>query len=78
LYKILRTKQAQKGAEICERTKFKARLDEILDTVERAPYELSQGFERLTGNMNGACSRRISHHNRFVYTVLPNNDGAVD
>jgi len=78
MYKIQRTKQAQKGTEMCERAGFKAQLDKILDTVKKDPYALSQGFERLTGNLSGYCSRKINKGNRFVYEVFPNIQNARD
>jgi Txe/YoeB family toxin of toxin-antitoxin system len=78
MFKIKRSAQARRDAEACERAGYKAELDEILGTVERAPYEFSQGFERLTGNLKGYCSRKINHGNRFVYKVLPNTERLKD
>jgi Txe/YoeB family toxin of toxin-antitoxin system len=78
MYKILRTAQAKKGAAVCERAGFKAKLDKIIDTVKKDPYAPTQGFERLFGNLNGYCSRRINHGNRFVYEVFPNTENAKD
>jgi hypothetical protein len=47
-------------------------------TLEENPYENSQGFERLTGNLKGLCSRQINHKHRVLYTVLPNSEGTRD
>jgi len=78
MYKILRTKRAQKDAKICEHAGFGAQLDEILDTVEEDPYRPTQHFERLTGDLKGYYSRQINYKNRFLYTVLPNDMGLKD
>jgi toxin YoeB len=78
MYKLRWSKQAKGDAEICERAGFKALLDEILDTVEQSPYKPTQHFERLTGNLKGAYSRRINYYNRFIYTTLPNEEGLRD
>jgi len=53
-------------------------LDKIIKTVEKDPYDPSQNFERLKGNLKGFCSRRINLDNRFCYEVLPNTENARD
>jgi len=63
---------------VCIRAGYRERLAEILKTVENNPYDPSQHFERLIGNLKGFCSREINHHNRFVYKVLPNDEDARD
>ena len=78
MYKIRGTKQAKKDTAKCERAGFKTQLDEILDTVEKDPYDLSQCFERLKGDLKGCCSRRINRKNRVLYEVLPNTENARD
>jgi Txe/YoeB family toxin of toxin-antitoxin system len=78
MYKIRGTKQAKKDIVICERAGFKAQLDKIIDTVEKDPYDPSQGFKRLKGDLKGCCSRRINYNNRFFYEVLPNTENARD
>jgi Txe/YoeB family toxin of toxin-antitoxin system len=78
MYKIQRTKQAKKDVSICKSAGFKAQLDKIIDTVKNDPYDPSQKFERLRGNLKGLCSRQINHKNRFLYKVLPNAANAVD
>jgi len=76
MYSVEWTNRAEKEAYTCIRAGCKERLSEILKTVENNPYDPSQHFERLTGNLKGFCSREINHHNRFVYKVLPNDEDA--
>jgi Txe/YoeB family toxin of toxin-antitoxin system len=78
MYIILRSKQAKKDAETCVRAGFKEQLDNIRDTLKRDPYEFSQGFERLAGNLKGFCSREINRVNRVLYEVLANAEGLRD
>jgi len=78
MYKLRWSKQAKRDAETCERAGFKAQLDEILDTVEQSPYEPTQQFERLVGNLKGVYSRRINYYNRLIYTTHPNEEGLRD
>jgi len=78
MYYIQHTKRSKKDTIKCIRAGYGKQLSAILDTVENTPYKPSQGFERLTGNLKGRCSRQINHHNRFVYEVLPNTENARD
>jgi Txe/YoeB family toxin of toxin-antitoxin system len=78
MYSVEWTNRAEKEAYICLRAGCGKQFAEILKTVKKDPYDPSQQFERLSGNLNGFCSRRINHRNRFLYTVLPNNEGARD
>jgi Txe/YoeB family toxin of toxin-antitoxin system len=78
MYLILRSKQAKQDAETCLRAGFKKQLDNIRDTLKHDPYEFSQGFERLTGNLKGFCSREINHGNRVLYEVFANTKGLKD
>lgn len=78
MYRLDWTNQAKKDADTCRRAGYGKRLAEILNTVENNPYCLSQGFERLAGNLKGYCSRRVNYNNRFFYEALPNTENARD
>jgi Txe/YoeB family toxin of toxin-antitoxin system len=78
MYSVEFTNRAEKDAATCLRAGYGKRLKDIKETVERDPYEYSQGFERLTGNLKGYCSRQINKGNRFLYSVHKNTDGIKD
>jgi len=78
MYKLRQTTRAKRDLETCKRSGFEDKIDEILDTMERDPYDPSQGFERLVGNLKGYCSRKISKGNRILYSVHKNTEGAKD
>jgi Txe/YoeB family toxin of toxin-antitoxin system len=78
MYDVRFTKQAQKDAVKVERAGLKLKAAEIITTVRKDPYEETQFFERLKGDMKGACSRRLNRQHRFVYEVLPNAERLRD
>ena len=78
MYKVRASRQAKKDAVYIERVGLRTQVDEIIETVERDPFETSQGFEELKGKWKGVYSRRINRKHRFVYVVLPNVDNELD
>lgn len=78
MYDIRYTKQAKKDAVKVERAGLKPKAAEIIQTIRNNPYEESQGFETLIGDLKGSCSRRINRQHRFVYEVLPNVENITD
>ena len=78
MYSIQLTRQAKKDAVDIERAGFKPKVSEILSNVKKNPFEESQEFEKLRGNMKGLYSRRINIKHRFVYGVLPNSENLTD
>jgi len=81
MFMIDKSNQAVKDYEKAKRFKWYARrMAEILIVLQRAPFEPTpgQGFERLSGNLKGYCSRQINHGNRILYKVFPNTVGARD
>jgi Txe/YoeB family toxin of toxin-antitoxin system len=78
MYRIDRSRQAEKDAETCKRAGYKKQLNKIMETIERNPYEPTQFFEKLVGNLKNMYSRHINYHNRVVYSVFPNTENARD
>lgn len=78
MYDIRLTKQAQKDAVKVERAGLKPKAVEIIKTVRNNPYEESQYFEMLKGDLKGSYSRRITRQHRFVYEILPNDENSKD
>lgn len=69
MYNILFTKQAQKDAQNIQRSGLKSQVDKIIETVIKNPFEPTQGFEKLKGNLKDLYSRRINKQHRFVYEI---------
>ena len=78
MYDVRFTRQAQKDSIKVERAGLKAKTAEIIRTVRNNPYEESQSFEKLKGDLKDAYSRRINRQHRFVYEILANDEGAKD
>jgi len=74
------TNQSKKDEESARRAGQGAMFSEIMNVLARDPLEPTPGhyFERLRGNLKGVYSRRIDYHNRFIYTIHDNLDGAKD
>ena len=68
-YKILFTKEARKDFDLVKTSKYKTKVKELLEIVEKDPFQTPPPFERLKGSLFGNLSRRINVQHRLVYTV---------
>ncbi len=66
------TKQAQKDAKKLKASGLKPKAERLLEILELNPYQNPPPFEKLVGDLAGACSRRINIQHRLVYQVLEN------
>ena len=64
------TRQARKDARKLAAAKLKERTQELLDVIRDNPYRNPPPYEKLTGDLAGAYSRRINIQHRLVYQVL--------
>jgi Txe/YoeB family toxin of toxin-antitoxin system len=69
-WKLVYTKQAQKDAEKLVAAGLKPKAQALLAILEQNPYQTPPPFEKLVGDLSGACSRRISIQHRLVYQIL--------
>ncbi len=67
---LVYTKQAQKDAKKLTSSGLRDKAMTLLDIVKRDPYQTPPPFEKLVGDLEGACSRRINIQHRLVYQVL--------
>jgi len=91
MYKVILSKQAvrdlgklkQAGAVYSRKAK------ELVDIVADDPYQnpppykklvgdFPPPYKKLVGDLQGYYSRRINEQHRFVYAILPNNNGFMD
>jgi Txe/YoeB family toxin of toxin-antitoxin system len=63
------TKQAQKDAKKLVASGLKPKAERLLEILERNPYQNPPPYEKLVGDLAGACSRRINIQHRLVYQV---------
>jgi Txe/YoeB family toxin of toxin-antitoxin system len=69
-WKLVYTRQAQRDAKKLAAAGLKDRAVELLEMLERNPFETPPPYEKLKGDLTGACSRRINVQHRLVYQVL--------
>lgn len=71
-WRILFTKQAQKDARKLASASpaLKQKAQELLDLLAADPFQQPPPYEVLTGDLRGACSRRINIQHRVVYQVV--------
>ncbi len=69
-YQIFYSKQAQKDAKKIAQSGYKEKVLELLEILEKDPYQKYPPYEKLIGDLEGAFSRRINIQHRLVYQVL--------
>ena len=67
---LVYTKQAKKDAKKLSRSGLKPQAERFLTILKKDPYRTPPPYERLVGDLAGACSRRINIQHRMVYQIL--------
>ena len=70
MWEIYYTKQAKKDAKKLASAGLKIKAKELLSIIEDNPYQNPPPYEKLVGDLDGACSRRINIQHRLVYQVI--------
>ena len=69
-WKVVFNKQAQKDAKKLSQSGLRPQADKLLKILEQNPFQNPPSYEKLVGDLSGACSRRINIQHRLVYQVL--------
>lgn len=69
-WRLIFTKQAQKDAKKISAAGLRPKVETLLAVLRENPYQSPPPFEKLIGDLSGACSRRINIQHRLVYQVL--------
>jgi Txe/YoeB family toxin of toxin-antitoxin system len=69
-WKLVYTKQAQKDAKKLAESGLKPKAQALLEVLAENPWQNPPPYEKLRGDLAGACSRRINIQHRLVYQVL--------
>ena len=64
------TKQAKRDAKKPSRSGLKPQAEKLLTILATNPYEPPPPYEKLVGDLTGACSRRINIQHRLVFQLL--------
>ena len=69
-WKLYYTKQAQKDARKLASSGLRGKAQDLLQIIEKDPYQNPPPYEKLVGDLAGAYSRRINIQHRLIYQVL--------
>jgi len=69
-WQLVFTAQAQKDARKIARSGLRPKVERLLTLLQKNPYRTPPPYEKLLGDLSGACSRRINIQHRLVYQVL--------
>ena len=69
-WRIVYTKQAQKDAKNTAAAGLRQKAEKLLEILPENPFQTPPPFEKLTGDLSGAYSRRINIQHRLIYQVL--------
>ena len=69
-WRLVYTKQAKKDAKKLSRSGLKPQAKKLLSILQEDPYRTPPQYEKLVGDLAGACSRRINIQHRIVYQIL--------
>ena len=69
-WSLVYTMQAKRDAKKLSHSGLKPKTEKLLSILAKNPYQTPPPYERLVGDVAGACSRRINIQHRLVYQVL--------
>ena len=78
MFKLVYTARARKDYQKTKNSPLLVKTQELLAILQNNPFQTPPPFERLTGNLSGAFSRRINLQHRLVYEILDNDAGLKD
>lgn len=70
MYAIVYTKKAVRDIPKLKAAKLAKKAKTLVDLIKENPFQSPPPFEKLVGDLQGACSRRINIQHRLVYQVL--------
>ena len=69
-WRLVFTKQAKKDATKLSHSGLKPQAERLLGILREDPYRTPPSYEKLVGDLSGACSGRINIQHRIVYQIL--------
>jgi toxin YoeB len=69
-WKLVYTAQARKDSKKLAARGLKPKAERLLKILKTNPYQSPPPFEKLVGDLSGACSRRVNIQHRLVYQAL--------
>lgn len=72
MYKIVYSHTALKDIQKLKSAHLEIKAKELIDILKENPFKSPPIFEKLSGDLKGAFSRRINSKHRIVYQVFEN------
>ena len=72
MYIIYFTKTAEKQKKLLKTAGLEKKTKELLNIIEKDPFQSPPPYEKLVGDLKGKYSRRINITHRLVYSVEDN------
>lgn len=69
-WQLVYTNQALRDTKKISKSGLKSKVKELLEILEKDPFQIPPIYEKLLGDLGGAYSRRINIQHRLVYQVL--------
>ncbi len=69
-WRVVFTSQAQKDARKIAQSGLRSKAEGLIEILRKNPRQTPPPFEKLVGDLAGACSRRINLQHRLVYQIL--------
>jgi Txe/YoeB family toxin of toxin-antitoxin system len=69
-WQIVYARAAVKDAKKIAAAGLKEKTQALLDVLANDPFQNPPPYEKLVGDLDGACSRRINIQHRLVYEVF--------
>ena len=70
MYRIVYTKQAVKDIKNLKACGLDKKAKELVELMKINPFQNPPSYEKLVGNLQGFCSRRINIQHRIVFQVI--------
>ncbi len=69
-WRIVYSRQAKKDAKKLTASNLDKKAQKLLEVIALNPFQTPPPYEKLSGDLLGAYSRRINIQHRLVYQVL--------
>ena len=80
MYRIVYTKHAVKDIKNLKACGLDKKAKELIELMKINPFQNPPAYEKLVGNLQGFCSRRINIQHRIVFQVIeePNTHEGIN
>lgn len=70
MYRIIYTKQAVKDIKNLKACGLDKKAKELIEIMKKNSFQNPPSYEKLVGNLQGYCSKRINIQHRIVFQVI--------